>query len=171
LAERPRAPRSLAVKSDPADKERAYTARDTRLDRTVAIKILPTHLASDAEATARFDREAKATGGGDVPLRIFRLDPITGDRSSSLQIVPADPTGSPGNVLLTPDGQSLVYDVRRRLSDLYLCDRPEVSLYPTVRTVHANPALTPREREVLSGAGHAPSPTCDGHWGRPRTAE
>jgi eukaryotic-like serine/threonine-protein kinase len=37
-----------------------YKARDTRLNRTVAIKILPTHLASDADAKARFDREAKA---------------------------------------------------------------------------------------------------------------
>src|SRR6516164_8597060 len=36
-----------------------YRARDTRLDRTVAIKILPAHLSDNAEAKQRFEREAK----------------------------------------------------------------------------------------------------------------
>jgi serine/threonine protein kinase len=36
-----------------------YRARDTRLDRTVAIKILPTHLSSNPESKLRFDREAR----------------------------------------------------------------------------------------------------------------
>jgi eukaryotic-like serine/threonine-protein kinase len=37
-----------------------YRARDTRLDRTVAIKILPAHLSSNPEAKQRFEREARA---------------------------------------------------------------------------------------------------------------
>ena len=37
-----------------------YRARDTRLDRTVAIKILPAHLTDNPEAKQRFDREARA---------------------------------------------------------------------------------------------------------------
>jgi Tol biopolymer transport system component/predicted Ser/Thr protein kinase len=37
-----------------------YRARDTRLDRTVAIKVLPVHLSDKAEAKERFEREAKA---------------------------------------------------------------------------------------------------------------
>ena len=37
-----------------------YRARDTRLDRVVAIKILPEHLSGSAEARQRFDREARA---------------------------------------------------------------------------------------------------------------
>jgi serine/threonine protein kinase len=36
-----------------------YRARDTRLDRDVAIKILPEAFAADAERVARFQREAK----------------------------------------------------------------------------------------------------------------
>jgi serine/threonine protein kinase len=37
-----------------------YRARDTRLDRTVAVKILPAHLSDNPEAKQRFDREARA---------------------------------------------------------------------------------------------------------------
>ncbi|MDQ6893738.1 MAG: protein kinase [Acidobacteriota bacterium] len=36
-----------------------YRARDTRLDRTVAIKVLPSHLSASPEARQRFEREAK----------------------------------------------------------------------------------------------------------------
>src|SRR5216683_2131271 len=36
-----------------------YRARDTRLDRVVAIKVLPTHLADRSELRERFEREAR----------------------------------------------------------------------------------------------------------------
>ena len=36
-----------------------YKATDTRLDRTVAIKVLPEHVASDPDLKQRFEREAK----------------------------------------------------------------------------------------------------------------
>jgi serine/threonine protein kinase/Tfp pilus assembly protein PilF len=39
---------------------KVYRARDTRLDRDVAIKILPDHLAGDPQSLARFERETKA---------------------------------------------------------------------------------------------------------------
>jgi eukaryotic-like serine/threonine-protein kinase len=37
-----------------------YRARDTRLNRDVAIKVLPDAFAQDPERVARFEREAKA---------------------------------------------------------------------------------------------------------------
>src|SRR5918995_457101 len=37
-----------------------FRARDTRLDRTVAIKLLPPALARDPQFRERFDREARA---------------------------------------------------------------------------------------------------------------
>ena len=36
-----------------------YRAPNSRLGRDVAIKVLPSHLSSDAEAGARFEREAR----------------------------------------------------------------------------------------------------------------
>src|SRR6202163_2478266 len=37
-----------------------YRAKDTRLDRTVADRILPSHLSDNPDARQRFDREARA---------------------------------------------------------------------------------------------------------------
>src|SRR5450432_3627520 len=37
-----------------------YLAKDTRLDRTVAIKVLPQHLSSNPDLKQRFEREARA---------------------------------------------------------------------------------------------------------------
>jgi serine/threonine protein kinase len=44
-----------------------YRARDTRLDRTVAIKILPDTLAEDPHFRERFDREARTISQLDDP--------------------------------------------------------------------------------------------------------
>ena len=44
-----------------------YRARDTRLGRDVAIKILPQHLADTPEARQRFEREAKAVSSLNHP--------------------------------------------------------------------------------------------------------
>jgi len=44
-----------------------YQARDTRLDRTVAIKVLPPDVNADPERRARFEREAKAVALLDDP--------------------------------------------------------------------------------------------------------
>src|ERR1700692_273547 len=38
-------------------------ARDSRLDREVAIKVLPSHLSQNPDLRARFEREAKAISG------------------------------------------------------------------------------------------------------------
>ena len=41
-----------------------YRARDTRLARDVAIKVLPDVLSRDRERVARFEREGRALGDG-----------------------------------------------------------------------------------------------------------
>ncbi len=44
-----------------------YRARDTRLDRTVALKVLPGHLAGDPDLRQRFEREARAVSSLNHP--------------------------------------------------------------------------------------------------------
>src|SRR4051812_21441015 len=44
-----------------------YKARDTRLDRTVAIKVLPAQLAAHPEARQRMEREARAVSSLNHP--------------------------------------------------------------------------------------------------------
>ena len=45
-----------------------YHARDTRLDRTAALKISPEHLANRAELHDRFEREARTLASLNYPL-------------------------------------------------------------------------------------------------------
>ncbi len=44
-----------------------YSARDTRLERTVAVKVLPGHLSSDPMLRQRFEREARAVSSLNHP--------------------------------------------------------------------------------------------------------
>jgi len=60
-----------------------YRARDTRLDRTVAIKVLGAALASDPQLRDRFEREARAISSLNHPhicmlFDVGHQDPSTG---------------------------------------------------------------------------------------------
>src|SRR5215471_3177317 len=61
-----------------------YKARDTRLDRSVAIKILPESLSSDPQFRERFDREARTISQFDHPRICTLYDVGTQDGTSFL---------------------------------------------------------------------------------------
>jgi Serine/threonine protein kinase len=69
-----------------------YRARDTRLDREVAIKVLPEHFVEDEERLQRFEREAKslASLNHSNVAQIFGVDQV-GDRCFLvLELVPGE---------------------------------------------------------------------------------
>ena len=73
-----------------------YRARDTRLDRIVAIKILPETLASDPQLRERFDREARTIFQLDYPHIGALYDVVEEAGSSYLVVLSAvEPTGFP----------------------------------------------------------------------------
>ncbi len=66
-----------------------YLARDTRLDRLVAIKALPVHLAQDPDQLARFQREAKVLASLNHPAigAIYGLEEANGHQYLVLEYV------------------------------------------------------------------------------------
>ncbi len=66
-----------------------YRARDTRLDRTVAIKSLPPVFAADPERLARFEREAKLLASLSHPniAAIYGLEDVAGSPYLVLEFV------------------------------------------------------------------------------------
>ena len=79
-----------------------YRARDTKLDREVAIKILPQSLAADPVSLVRFEREAKAVAALSHRVSTFLCDGRTAraklrrttSRRSSENLQPLDPARS-----------------------------------------------------------------------------
>ena len=61
-----------------------YKARDTRLDRTVAIKVLPPHVAADPALRHRFEREARAVAALNHPHICALYDVGRHDSTDSL---------------------------------------------------------------------------------------
>jgi len=66
-----------------------YRARDSKLDRTVAVKVLPPHMAEDREALARFEREAKAVAALSNPgiLAIFDFGSQEGVAYAAMELL------------------------------------------------------------------------------------
>src|SRR5437899_565385 len=66
-----------------------YRARDRKLDRDVAIKILPEPLANDPGRIARFEREAKTLAALNHPniAHIYGLESSDGIRALVMELV------------------------------------------------------------------------------------
>ena len=69
-----------------------YRARDSRLDRDVAIKVLPAAFTEDADRLARFEREAKLLAQLHHPniASIFGLEESSGVRALVMELVEGD---------------------------------------------------------------------------------
>src|SRR6202790_5543509 len=69
-----------------------YRAKDTKLDREVAIKVLPQALAQDPERLARFEREAKVLASLNHPniAHIYGVEESDHVRALVMELVPGD---------------------------------------------------------------------------------
>src|SRR5205807_1518484 len=69
-----------------------YLATDTELDRTVAIKLLPAHLASDQQRLQRFIQEAKAASALNHPhiLTIYEIGAAGDSRFIATEFIDGD---------------------------------------------------------------------------------
>jgi len=82
-----------------------YRARDTRLDRDVALKILPAEMASDPDRRMRFEREAKAVAALNHPniVTIHSVEEVNGTHFLTMELV----EGKTLSELIPKDGMSL----------------------------------------------------------------
>jgi serine/threonine protein kinase/Tol biopolymer transport system component len=69
-----------------------YRAHDTKLDRGVAIKVLPELFATDADRLARFEREARTLAALNHPniAQVFGLEHADGVRALVMELVTGD---------------------------------------------------------------------------------
>src|SRR6202790_306505 len=74
-----------------------YKARDIKLDREVAIKVLPTALARDPERLARFEREAKVLASLNHPniAQIYGIEESNTGRALVMELVPGQTLQGP----------------------------------------------------------------------------
>ena len=74
-----------------------YRARDTKLGREVAIKVLPSAMAQNPERLARFEREAKVLASLNHPniAQIYGLEESGGTRALVMELVPGSTLSMP----------------------------------------------------------------------------
>src|SRR3954469_9734192 len=97
-----------------------YKARDTRLERTVAIKILPGELASDPDLRARFEREARAIAALDHPHICAIYDVGEATMADSAEPSVTSPAVVEYLVMQYLDGETLAARLARTKSPLPL---------------------------------------------------
>src|SRR5512142_2207380 len=82
-----------------------YRARDLRLGREVALKVLPSDVASHPDRLARFEREARTVAGLNHPniVTLFSLEDEDGVRFLTMELI----EGQSLSTLVAPQGTPL----------------------------------------------------------------
>lgn len=94
-----------------------YSAEDTKLERSVALKLLPADMASDPDRLARFEREARAIAALSHPniVTVYSVEQADGVHLLTMELV----DGEPLDQLIPPDGMPIerVLDLSIPLAD------------------------------------------------------
>jgi serine/threonine protein kinase len=104
-----------------------YRARDTRLQRDVAIKILPSSLATDQDRLRRFEQEARAVAALNHPnlLTVFDVGTAPAEQQGSDATAATQLAGSPTS---SPNSSKA---------------RPSASAFPPALSANAAPPTMP----------------------------
>jgi serine/threonine protein kinase len=88
-----------------------YLAQDTKLDRKVALKILPAEVAANRERMRRFTQEAKAAAAFNHPniAHVYEIDEVDGQHFIAMEYVDGE-TLLRLSVLLCETGQRHRFD-------------------------------------------------------------
>jgi len=94
-----------------------YRARDTKLDRDVAVKVLPESFARDPDLLARFEREAKTLASLNHPniAHLYGLEESGGVLAIIMEFVPGPTLGE--RIRQGPVGMEEVIAIARQISD------------------------------------------------------
>ena len=95
-----------------------YRAKDTRLSREVAVKVLPQHLTSNPEIRACFEREAKTVSSLNHP-HICTLHDVGREGDTDYLVMELIEIGLN---FLTQDERSYAYGFTRQVSTLFLVE-------------------------------------------------
>ena len=95
-----------------------YLARDTKLDRMIALKILPWHFLADANRIARFQREARALSSLNHPnlITIYEVGEANGLHFIAMEFVQGETLSSQRTKLSLKQLLSIVGDVAEALA-------------------------------------------------------
>ena len=120
-----------------------YKARDTRLERTVAVKVLPAHLSASAEVRQRFEREAKTISRLSHPHICALYD-----------VGEAAPSGPPYHPITRSPDPPIAYLVMEYLEGETLADRLARGSLPLEQTLRygieiAGALDTAHKREIV----------------------
>src|ERR1041384_8383269 len=101
----------------PAGWGEVYRARDDRLNREVALKILPASVATDADALARFKREAQMLAALNHPniATLHGFEQLDGTSALVMELVPGQTLAE--RIALQPIALSDALTIARQIAD------------------------------------------------------
>ena len=143
-----------------------YRARDARLDRDVAVKVLPERLVDSEEALTRFEREAKALAALSHPNLVTIFD-VGSDQGITFEVMEFL-TGETlhGCLARRPLPLARVLDIGAAVADGLAAAHSHGVIHRDLKPANIFLARTDRSKSSISAWHGSPAMT---HWARPRS--
>jgi eukaryotic-like serine/threonine-protein kinase len=140
-----------------------YLAQDTRLDRTVALKILPVEMASDPERMRRFVQEAKAASALSHPnvAHIYEIGEANGTNFIAMEYVEGQTLDAKlkGRALETAEIIDIATQVADALDEAHSKGITHRDIKPSNVMITARSQAKVLDFGLAKVAAHQPQPT------------